>query len=94
MSSVWKIIGFICPVNTKVCAHTPEIPVIKPVEKTDKLLVGGKGIQRLWIWTPPALQAPLLSHGKSEEKAILRARLLCNGLGYISTAREKPGESK
>lgn len=48
MSSVWKIVGFtsfICPVNTKVCAHTSEIPIIKPSEKTDKPLVPGKGIR-------------------------------------------------
>lgn len=50
--------------------------------------------QQLWLWTPPALLAQLLSHGKSYKKFILKTRLLCNGLGYISTARETLGESK
>lgn len=45
MSSVWKIVGFICSVNTKVCTHTSEIPIIEQSEKTDKLLVRGKGIR-------------------------------------------------
>jgi len=50
--------------------------------------------QRLWLPTLPALLAQLLSHGKSYKKLILKTRLLRNGLGYISTAREALGDSK
>jgi len=43
--------------------------------------------QKLWLCMLPASLAQHLSHGRSHEKLILRTRLLCNGLGCISTAR-------
>lgn len=88
MSSVWKIAGFFCSVNTEVCAHTSETPIIKQGDKADKQLV------RAEESAAPAAPAALLSHGKSQGKVTLRAGLLCNGLGYISTARETLGESQ
>lgn len=97
MSSVWKIVGFICSVNTKVCAHTSEIPIIKQSEKSDKLLVRGKGIRcSSSSGSGHRRHCRLHSFHTAEvkEKVILWTRLLCNGLGYISTARETQGESK
>lgn len=50
--------------------------------------------QQPWLRTLPASLAQHLSHGRSHEKLILRTRLLCNGLGCISTARKALGESE
>lgn len=46
--------------------------------------------QQLWLWTPPAFPAQLLSLGKSHKKS----RLLRHGLGHISTGRETLRENK